>query len=91
MIIANVGLRTGLVNETEFAAIVGMVIISTIVTPPILRYLIKKPAVKPKIEIPVQAETEADPSSPPPAGDNTNPAEISNQPAESGIPEEPQA
>ncbi len=91
LIIANVGLRTGLVNETEFAAIVGMVIISTIVTPPILRYLIKKPAVKPKIEIPVQAETEADPSSPPPAGDNTNPAEISNQPAESGIPEEPQA
>jgi len=45
LIVASVGLQAGLINETEFAAIVGMVIVSTLVTPPVLRFLFKKPKV----------------------------------------------
>jgi Kef-type K+ transport system membrane component KefB len=39
LIIASVGITEGLVNESEFSAIVGMVLISTLITPPTLRAL----------------------------------------------------
>ncbi|KAF0108441.1 MAG: putative sodium/hydrogen antiporter [Anaerolineaceae bacterium] len=45
LIVASVGMQAGLVNEAEFAAIVGMVIVSTLVTPPVLRALFKEPKV----------------------------------------------
>lgn len=48
LIVANVGVSAGLVNSSEFSAIVGMVLASTIVTPPMLRALFAQP--KPKVE-----------------------------------------
>jgi Kef-type K+ transport system membrane component KefB len=45
LIVANVGLITGLVSQEEFSAIIGMVLVSTVVTPPILRALFKGPNV----------------------------------------------
>lgn len=39
LILASVGLTEGLVNEAEFSAIIGMVLISTLITPPTLRAL----------------------------------------------------
>jgi Kef-type K+ transport system membrane component KefB len=42
LIIASVGITEGLVNESEFSAIVGMVLISTLITPPTLRALFTK-------------------------------------------------
>ncbi len=37
LIVASVGITQGLVSQSEFSAIVGMVLFSTIVTPPLLR------------------------------------------------------
>jgi len=39
LIVANVGIHEGLVSPDEFSAIVGMVLVTTLVTPPILRAL----------------------------------------------------
>ena len=39
LILASVGMSEALVNEAEFSAIVGMVLITTLVTPPLLRVL----------------------------------------------------
>ncbi len=39
LIVASVGLSQGLVNASEFSAVVGMVVITTIVTPPLLKAL----------------------------------------------------
>src|SRR5688572_18706942 len=39
LIVANVGINQGLVSSDEFSAIVGMVLFTTLVTPPILRAL----------------------------------------------------
>jgi Kef-type K+ transport system membrane component KefB len=39
LIVAGVGISHGLVSSAEFSAIVAMVLITTLVTPPILRYL----------------------------------------------------
>ncbi len=39
LIVASAGMRNGLVTEAEFAAVVGMVIVTTLVTPPALRTL----------------------------------------------------
>lgn len=39
LIVASVGVREGLVTGTEFSSIVAMVLVSTLVTPPILRAL----------------------------------------------------
>jgi len=39
LIVANVGIGAGLVTASEFSAIVGMVLVSTLVTPPMLRAL----------------------------------------------------
>ncbi|MEW6093497.1 MAG: cation:proton antiporter [Chloroflexota bacterium] len=43
LIVANVGIGAGLVTQDEFSAILGMVLASTLVTPPILRALFKTP------------------------------------------------
>ncbi len=39
LIVASVGVRQGLVTDSEFSAIVAMVLVSTLVTPPLLRAL----------------------------------------------------
>ena len=39
LIIAAVGLSAGLVSDSVFASIVGMVIVTTLITPPMLRSL----------------------------------------------------
>lgn len=43
LIVASAGARAGLVSEGEFAAVVGMVLASTLVTPPALRALFHLP------------------------------------------------
>ncbi len=43
LIVANVGIVAGLVTASEFSAIVGMVLVTTLVTPPMLRALFAKP------------------------------------------------
>lgn len=48
LIVANVGIGAGLITGEKFSAIVGMVLASTIVTPPMLRALFAEP--KKKIE-----------------------------------------
>jgi Kef-type K+ transport system membrane component KefB len=42
LIVASVGANAGLVNTAEFSAIVGMVVVSTLITPPVLRWLFKE-------------------------------------------------
>lgn len=43
LIVASVGATAGLVSDIEFSAIVEMVVVSTLITPPILRLLFKQP------------------------------------------------
>lgn len=42
LIVASVGIAEGLVSQEEFSAIVGMVVVSTLLTPPLLRLLFKE-------------------------------------------------
>jgi Kef-type K+ transport system membrane component KefB len=51
LIVANVGILAGLIEESEFSAIVGMVLVTTLVTPPMLRALFAEPGGDPKSEI----------------------------------------
>jgi len=57
LIVANVGIGVGLVSSSQFSAIVGMVLATTIVTPPLLRALFTEP--KKKIEEPAAEGKEA--------------------------------
>ena len=41
LIVANIGFAQGILSGTAFSAIIGMVLASTLVTPPILRFLLK--------------------------------------------------
>jgi Kef-type K+ transport system membrane component KefB len=43
LILASVGVTNEFLSTAEFTAIVGMVLITTLITPPLLRYLIKIP------------------------------------------------
>ncbi len=43
LIVASMGIAKGLVSQEEFSAIVGMVVVSTLVTPLLLRLLFKEP------------------------------------------------
>jgi Kef-type K+ transport system membrane component KefB len=43
LIVASAGMRGGLVTDSEFAAVVGMVIVTTLITPPALRALFQLP------------------------------------------------
>jgi Kef-type K+ transport system membrane component KefB len=51
LIVANVGILAGLIEESEFSAIVGMVLVTTLVTPPMLRTLFAEPRGDTKSEI----------------------------------------
>ena len=55
LIVANVGIGAGLVTESQFSAVVGMVLVSTLVTPPMLRALFTEPK---KAPVPDEAFTE---------------------------------
>lgn len=57
LIVANVGIGAGLISGSEFSAIVGMVLATTIVTPPMLRALFAEP--KKKLEEPAAQGKEA--------------------------------
>lgn len=57
LIVANVGIGAGLVSGNEFSAIVGMVLATTIVTPPMLRALFAEP--KNKLKTPAKEGKEA--------------------------------
>jgi Kef-type K+ transport system membrane component KefB len=51
LIVASAGMTAGLLSAREFSAVVGMVLICTLVTPPVLRWLFKEthpPKVDPK-------------------------------------------
>ena len=44
LIVASVGISQGLISQATFAAIVGVVIITTLLTPPLLRLLFNRQA-----------------------------------------------
>ena len=48
LIVASVGIAEGLIRPTTFSAVVGVVIVTTLLTPPLLRVLFPKPAVHPQ-------------------------------------------
>jgi Kef-type K+ transport system membrane component KefB len=56
LIIASVGIAQGLVEQAEFSAIIGMVLVTTLITPPLLRALFARRA--PAREPSPQAEIE---------------------------------
>ncbi|MCK6585872.1 MAG: cation:proton antiporter [Anaerolineales bacterium] len=63
LIVASVGMRDGLMQDDEFSAIVVMIVATTLITPPILRWLFmrdkaKAPARAAAIEIEKQNESE---------------------------------
>jgi Kef-type K+ transport system membrane component KefB len=43
LIVASVGLKNNLINNEIFSAVIGMVLVTTLITPPLLRALFKKP------------------------------------------------
>ena len=47
LIVATVGVTQGLINDEVFSAVVGVVIITTLLTPPLLRASFKKPTSPP--------------------------------------------
>jgi Kef-type K+ transport system membrane component KefB len=59
LIVASVGMQAGLVTDGEFSAIVGMVIVTTLVTPPLLRILFKEPKQAKVESMPEKAEENA--------------------------------
>ena len=63
LIVANVGIHEGLVSSDEFFAIVGMVLVTTLVTPPILRVLFAQEKQKAQRTAP-EAEQVAAPADP---------------------------
>ena len=59
LIVAGVGINEGLVSLDEFSAIVAMVLVTTLVTPPILRVLFSKKTKEKQIESPEIMNEEA--------------------------------
>ena len=59
MILASVGMSERLISEAKFSAIVGMIVVSTLVTPPLLRSLFptKKGRLAAKEETVLEEET----------------------------------
>ena len=53
LIVANVGLNAGLLSAELFSDVVGMVLITTLVTPPLLRAAFRAPKPPPAIPEPV--------------------------------------
>ena len=68
LIVANVGINEGLVGSDQFSAIVGMVLVTTLVTPPILRALFAQNKPKTQTSLP---ETEQGLSSDDPQNEET--------------------
>lgn len=56
LILASVGIEQGLMNQGEFSAIIGMVLVTTLITPPMLRALFAKP--KGTFELVMKSEKE---------------------------------
>jgi Kef-type K+ transport system membrane component KefB len=52
LIVANVGINEALVGSDQFSAIVGMVLVTTLVTPPILRALFAQNKPKTQTSLP---------------------------------------
>jgi Kef-type K+ transport system membrane component KefB len=59
LILATVGAEQGLVSSSEFSAIIGMVLVTTLVTPPMLRALFAQPKSKLHLEIRSDLDEEA--------------------------------
>ena len=59
LIVAGVGINEGLVTSNEFSAIVVMVLVTTLVTPPILRSLFSQKKKETQIESPEANEVPA--------------------------------
>jgi Kef-type K+ transport system membrane component KefB len=59
LILATVGAEQGLVSSSEFSAIIGMVLVTTLVTPPMLRALFAEPKSKLHLEIRSDLDEEA--------------------------------
>jgi Kef-type K+ transport system membrane component KefB len=53
LIVASIGITEGVVPQSTFSAVIGMVIITTLLTPPTLRWLFRKP----KTNLPAQSDT----------------------------------
>jgi len=68
LIVASVGINEGLVGSDQFSAIVGMVLVTTLVTPPILRALFTENKPKTQTSLP---ETEQGVSSDDPQNEET--------------------
>ncbi len=56
LILASVGIEQGLMNQGEFSAIIGMILVTTLITPPMLRALFAKP--KGTFELVMKSEKE---------------------------------
>ena len=65
LIVASVGVTSGLINEDLFSAVVGVVIFTTLLTPPLLRLSFQTPAAQKRKE-PASAVSN-------PTSENTNP------------------
>lgn len=50
LIVASVGAGAGLISQANLSAVVGMVVVSTLVTPPMLRYLFQRPKSEPNLK-----------------------------------------
>ncbi|HUE99483.1 MAG TPA: cation:proton antiporter, partial [Anaerolineales bacterium] len=64
LIVANVGVREGLILDNEFSAIVVMVLVTTLITPPILRALFTQTKARDKQLLVDAMQTESQPDSP---------------------------
>ncbi len=58
LILAAVGMSQNLVTEAEFSALVGMVLFTTLITPPFLRTLFARPKPRPPIQEEASKETQ---------------------------------
>jgi Kef-type K+ transport system membrane component KefB len=65
LIVASVGITTGLIGQAEFSAIVGVVIVTTLITPPLLRASFRSAGKQPPGKIPAKRS-----NSPPVAGNS---------------------
>jgi Kef-type K+ transport system membrane component KefB len=58
LIVASLGLTEGLVTTAEFSAVVGMVLVTTLVTPPLLRWMIPREKHAPEIAVSASEPTD---------------------------------
>lgn len=58
LIVASVGMQNGLMNDMEFSAIVVMILVTTLITPPILRWLFMRAKVRQSVVQTMQTSDE---------------------------------